>query len=109
MRKRLGPNAARVEVLLVSVSVDPERDTPEVLREYVKGRDPSFIALHGDANATGDMAKEFKVIHQKVPTLGSYARDHTAIKYALELRARLQGAINLPFTQWPMPSPTISR
>lgn len=91
VRKLLGADAARLEVVLVSV--DPERDTPEILREYVKGFDPSFIALRGDAKATADMAKEFKVFYQKVPTSGSYTMDHTAITYAFDPKGRIRLAI----------------
>ena len=57
--KKLGPDADKVQVLFVTV--DPERDTPEVLRQYVTAFDPSFLGLRGDAEETAQVAKEFKV------------------------------------------------
>ena len=63
--KLLGPDADRVQVLFVTV--DPERDTPALLAEYVPAFDPRFVGLSGDAAATERVAKEFKVIYQKQP------------------------------------------
>ena len=63
--RRLGPDAARVQVLFVTV--DPERDTPELLSHYVTAFDPSFLGLCGDADATARTAKEFKILYQKQP------------------------------------------
>ena len=76
--KQLGPDADRVQVLFVTV--DPERDTPELLSKYVPAFDPRFLGLRGDADATARTAKEFKVIYQKQPgtTPGSYSMDHSA-------------------------------
>jgi protein SCO1/2 len=88
VRKLLGADADKVQVVLVTV--DPERDTPEVLRGYVTAFDPSFVALRGDASSTAAMAKEFKVFFQKVPTSGSYTMDHTAVTYAFDPKGRLR-------------------
>ena len=63
--KKLGPDADRVQVLFVTV--DPERDTPELLGKYVPAFDPRFAGLYGDAVATERTAKEFKIIYQKRP------------------------------------------
>src|SRR4030095_6112122 len=63
--KKLGADADRVQVLFVTV--DPERDTPALLSQYVPAFDPRFVGLSGDAAATERVAKEFKVIYQKQP------------------------------------------
>jgi len=88
--KRLGPDAARVQVLFVTV--DPERDTAELLASYVTAFDPSFIGLRGDAEATARTAKEFKVLYQKQPgrTPESYTVDHSAGTFVFDPKGRLR-------------------
>jgi len=88
--KKLGPDADRVQVLFVTV--DPERDTPALLAEYVPAFDPRFAGLYGDAAATERVAKEFKVIYQKQPgaTPGSYTVDHSAGTYMFDPQGRLR-------------------
>lgn len=82
--KELGPLASKVQVLFVTV--DPERDTQELLSHYVPAFDPSFVGLYGDQAATDKVAKEFRVFYQKVPgkTPGSYTMDHTAGSYVFD-------------------------
>lgn len=82
--KELGPLASKVQVLFVTV--DPERDTQELLSKYVPAFDPSFVGLYGDKAATDKVAKEFRVFYQKVPgkTPGSYTMDHTAGSYVFD-------------------------
>lgn len=92
VRKLLGPDADKLQV--VFVTVDPERDTPELLRNYLSAFDPSFVALRGDAASTAAMAKEFKVFYQKVPTSkDSYTMDHTAMSYVFDPKGRLRLAL----------------
>lgn len=88
--KKLGPDADRVQVLFVTV--DPERDTPELLSKYVPAFDPRFTGLYGDAAATERTAKEFKIIYQKQPgaTLGSYTVDHSAGTFIFDPQGRLR-------------------
>jgi protein SCO1/2 len=88
--KELGPDAARVQVVLVTL--DPERDSAAMLGAYVTAFNPTFIALRGDAEATTRAAREFKVFFQKVPgkTPGAYSLDHTAASYALDDQGRLR-------------------
>ena len=88
--KKLGPDADRVQVLFVTV--DPERDTPELLKQYVPAFDSRFLGLYGDADATARTAKEFKVIYQKVPgpTPGTYTMDHSAGSYVFDPKGRLR-------------------
>ena len=90
IRKQLGPDGNRMQVLFVTV--DPERDTPEVLAKYVPAFDPSFIALRGDTAQTNKAAREFKVFFQKVPNRDgtSYNVDHTAASYILDTEGRLR-------------------
>lgn len=91
VKKLLGSDASRLQVIFVTV--DPERDTPEVLREYMNAFDPTFVGLHGDEAATKQAAEAFKVFYRKVPTGGSYTMDHTAISYVLDTQGRLRLAV----------------
>lgn len=88
--KRLGPDADRVQVLFVTI--DPERDTPELLANYVPAFDPRFVGLYGDAEATARTAKEFKVIYQKQPgpTPATYTMDHSAGTFIFDPQGRLR-------------------
>lgn len=88
--QKLGNDAARVQVLFVTV--DPERDTQQILAQYVPAFDPGFLGLYGDAAATARTAKDFKVFYQKVPgaKADSYTMDHTAGSYAFDPQGRLR-------------------
>jgi protein SCO1/2 len=88
--KELGPLSEKVQVLFVSV--DPERDTPELLSKYIPAFDPRFLGLVGDKAATDKVAKEFKVFYQKVPGKepGSYTVDHTAGSYVFDPQGRIR-------------------
>jgi protein SCO1/2 len=80
----LGKDAARVQVLFVTV--DPERDKPELLASYVPNFDQRFLGLYGDVAATEKVTKEFKVYVAKVAgkTPTSYTIDHTAGSYVFD-------------------------
>jgi protein SCO1/2 len=86
----LGADADRVQVLFVTL--DPERDTPEILSRYVPAFDPRFLGLYGDLEATRAVAKEFKVFFEKRPgsTPGSYSIDHSAQTYVFDTQGRLR-------------------
>lgn len=86
----LGPDADRVQVLFVTL--DPERDTPEILSRYVPAFDARFLGLYGDLEATRAVAKEFKVFFEKRPgsTPGSYSIDHSAQTYVFDTQGRLR-------------------
>jgi protein SCO1/2 len=87
VKKALGPDGNRFQVLFVTV--DPERDTPAVLKQYVPAFDPSFIGLTGDADAIARAAKEFKIFYQKQPQKGGgYSMDHSAGTYVLDREGR---------------------
>jgi protein SCO1/2 len=87
---RLGEDAKRVQVLFVTV--DPERDTRDVLAQYVPAFDPSFVGLYGDADTTAKVAKDFKVFYQKVAgsRAETYTVDHTAGSYIFDPQGRLR-------------------
>jgi protein SCO1/2 len=86
----LGPDAAKVQALFITV--DPERDTAELLAAYVPKFDPSFVGLRGDAAATAATAKEYKIFYQKVAgaTEGQYTMDHSAGTYVHDAQGRLR-------------------
>jgi protein SCO1 len=84
----LGADAARVQVLFVTI--DPARDTPALLAQYVPAFNPSFLGLYGDAAATAEVAKEFKVLYEKQPgaTPGNYTMDHSAGTFIYDPQGR---------------------
>jgi protein SCO1/2 len=88
--QQLGADAARVQILFVTV--DPERDTRELLANYVPAFDPGFLGLYGDMEATARTAKEFRVFYQKQPgrTPSSYTVDHTAGSYVFDAKGRVR-------------------
>lgn len=88
--KQLGPDSDRVQVLFVTL--DPERDTADLLSKYVPAFDPRFLGLFGDDEATKKTAREFKVFYQKVPgkTEGSYTLDHTAGSYVFDAKGKVR-------------------
>jgi protein SCO1/2 len=88
--KELGPAAKDVQVLFVTL--DPERDTQELLAAYVPAFHPSFIGLRGDQEATARTAKEFKVFVAKAPGTepGSYTVDHMAGSYVFDRDGKLR-------------------
>jgi protein SCO1/2 len=91
VKRLLGADGERLQV--VFVSVDPERDTAALLREYTAAFDPSFLGLRGDAEATKKTAAEFKVFYEKVPTGASYTVNHSAFTYVFDAQGRLRLAM----------------
>ena len=91
VKRLLGAEGERLQVIFVTV--DPERDTPEVLRAYTAPFDPSFLGLRDDAKRTAEAAHEFRVYYKKVPTGDSYTMDHTALNYVIDPRGRLRLAL----------------
>ncbi len=86
--KTLGPDAERVQVLMVSV--DPERDTQEALAKYVSAFDPRFLGLRGDLAATKKVANEFKIYFEKRKQGDSYTVDHSGQSYVIDPQGRLR-------------------
>lgn len=88
--KELGPQADEVQVLFVTL--DPERDTPELLKQYVPAFDARFTGLYGTPAEIDQTAKEFKVFHQKVPGKdpANYTIDHTAGSYVFDKQGKVR-------------------
>jgi protein SCO1 len=88
--QQLGTDAERVQVLFVTV--DPARDTRELLASYVPAFDPGFLGLYGDMETTAKTAREFRVFYQKQPgtTASSYTVDHTAGSYVFDPQGRVR-------------------
>ncbi|HEX2197960.1 MAG TPA: SCO family protein [Burkholderiales bacterium] len=84
--RRLGPQAEEVQPLFITL--DPLRDTPEVLREYVAAFHPSFVALRGSEAETRDIATRYKVFFEKVSQGQGYAIDHMAFTFVLDREGR---------------------
>lgn len=79
---RLGPQAKDFKVYFVSV--DPERDTPEILRSYLGAFEPYMVGLTGSPDEIAAVAKTFRVYYRKVPTSdGDYTMDHSAVVYLM--------------------------
>jgi protein SCO1/2 len=90
VKQALGADGDRVQG--VFITVDPERDTPDVLRAYVGSFDPSFVALRGTPEQTAATAKTFKLYFAKSPgkTPDSYTVDHTAAAYVFDTEGRVR-------------------
>ncbi len=91
VKSLLGSEGDKLQVLFVTV--DPERDTPEVLREYAQAFDPSFVGLYGNAEETAAAAKAYRVFYSKVPTGNSYTMEHTALTYLFDEEGILRIAL----------------
>lgn len=94
--KEMGPSADKITPLMVSV--DPERDTPEMLKVYMTAFDPRIIALRGTPEQTAKTAKTakaFAAYFKKVPLDGgNYTMDHTAGVWLMKADGTFQGTLN---------------
>ncbi|MBK6386084.1 MAG: SCO family protein [Rhodoferax sp.] len=90
VRKQLGKDGEKVQALFVTV--DPERDTPEVLKGYMGNFDPTFLALYATPDKLAATAKDFKVYYKKVEgkTPTSYTMDHSAGSYIYDTKGALR-------------------
>ncbi|MGJ7500454.1 SCO family protein [Variovorax sp. ZT5P49] len=88
IKRLLGADGERLQVIFVTV--DPERDSPVVLKAYTQAFDPSFIGLYGDMQRTSETAKDFKVFYKKVPTGSSYTMDHSAFSYVFDPKGKIR-------------------
>ena len=88
--RQLGPDAGRVQVIFVTV--DPQRDTREVLKQYVPAFNPGFLGVSVDPETLAQLAKEFKVVYQKTSVKASddYLIDHSAGSYVYDPQGRLR-------------------
>jgi protein SCO1/2 len=90
VKRDLGADGQRVQG--VFVSVDPERDTPEILKAYMASFGPDFVALRGTPEETATAARNFKVFYAKSAgkTEGSYTMDHTAGTYVFDAEGKVR-------------------
>ncbi len=90
VKSDLGAEGDKLQVLFVTV--DPERDTPEVLKAYMAHFDPSFLALRGSPEELAAVAKDFKIFYKQVPgdTPTSYSMDHSAGMYMFDPKGQLR-------------------
>ena len=95
--RALGPDADRTRALFITV--DPERDTPAVMKEYLSSFDPHLSGLTGDPAAIAAVAKAYRVYFKKVPLdQGGYTMDHTAIVYLMDKAGRFVSPFSLKRT-----------
>jgi len=88
--KMLGPQAEGIQP--VFITLDPARDTPQVLREYAPAFHPSFVALRGTEAETLRIARSYKLFYEKVPDgKGGYAIDHAAVTFLLDREGNYLG------------------
>lgn len=89
VRRSLGADGQRVTGIFVTV--DPERDTPELLKAYLANFGPGIVGLRGSPEQTLEAAREFKVFYNKVPgKSGGYTMDHTAGSYLFDAQGRVR-------------------
>lgn len=103
IKRQLGADGQRLQA--VFVTLDPARDTAAMLKTYVQGFDPAFVALRGTPQQVADAAKSFKVFYQQVKgsTPDGYLVDHTAGSYVFDP----QGRVRL-FARYGMPVPDLA-
>jgi protein SCO1/2 len=95
--RALGPDADRTHALFITV--DPERDTPAVMKDYLSSFDPHLSGLTGDPAAIAAVAKAYRVYYKKVPVDdGGYTMDHTAIVYLMDKDGRFVSPFSLKRT-----------
>jgi protein SCO1/2 len=92
--RQLGPDASRARALFVTV--DPERDTADKLKDYLSSFDPHLTGVTGDPDAIAATLKAFRVYAKKVPTEGGeYTMDHTALVYLMDKQGKFVAPFNL--------------
>jgi len=86
--EKLGKDVEKFQVLFITV--DPERDTPALLAQYVPAFDPSFIALYGDVQTTAQVTKSFDVTYQKQEGTSGYSIDHSVGTFLIDPRGKVR-------------------
>jgi protein SCO1/2 len=91
---KLGPDAAKVNA--VFITVDPERDTPATLKDYLASFNPRLLGIGGDPDKLAAVAKEYRVYYKKIPLKdGDYTMDHTAIVYLMDKNGQFVAPFSL--------------
>ncbi|MDZ7596499.1 MAG: SCO family protein [Thiobacillus sp.] len=88
--QQLGPQAERVQVIFVTV--DPQRDTPDLLKQFVPAFNPGFLGMYADEATLKQLANEYKVVYQKTSVKGAddYLIDHSAGTYIYDPQGHLR-------------------
>jgi len=95
--RAMGPDADRVNAYFISV--DPERDTPQAMKDYLSSFDPHLVGLTGDPEVMAKVTSEYRVYARKVPLKdGDYTMDHTALIYLMDRDGRFVAPFNLKRT-----------
>jgi protein SCO1 len=95
--RALGPDADRTRALFITV--DPERDTAPIMKDYLSSFDPHLLGATGDPAAIAAVAKAYRVYYKKVPLEeGGYTMDHTAIVYLMDKNGRFVAPFSLKRT-----------
>jgi protein SCO1/2 len=97
--QQLGPQANQVQVIFVTV--DPQRDTPDMLKQFVPAFNPGFLGMYTDADTLKQLAKEYKLVYQKTAVKGAddYLIDHSAGTYVYDPQGRLR--LHMPYGSGP--------
>lgn len=95
----LGKDANKVQVLFVTL--DPERDTPQKLAQFVPAFNPTFLGLYADPAHTAQVAKDYQVYYRKQPVdkLGNYSIDHSAFTYVYDADGHVR--LRMPYGEAP--------
>lgn len=96
IKKLMGRDGDLLQVIFITV--DPERDKPEMLNAYVKAFDPSFVGLYGTLEETAATAKEFGVFYEKIPSGSTYTMSHTATSYVFDTRGVMRLSLSQSLT-----------
>ncbi|MFZ6799546.1 SCO family protein [Undibacterium sp. Di24W] len=91
VKQKLGKDGEQLQVIFISI--DPERDTADLMRAYTQNFDPSFLGLRGNAEQTKQVAEEFKVFYAKVATGSSYTMDHSTLSYLFDTKGKIRLAM----------------
>ncbi|PJG52422.1 copper-binding protein [Bradyrhizobium forestalis] len=95
--RAMGKDADKINA--VFISVDPERDTPAAMKDYLSSFDPHLEGLSGDPAETAKVVTSYRVYAKKVPTKdGDYTMDHTALVYLMDRDGRFVSPFNLKRT-----------
>jgi protein SCO1/2 len=96
IKKLMGRDGDKLQVIFITV--DPERDKPEMLNAYIKAFDPSFVGLYGTLEETAATAKEFGVFYEKVPNGSTYTMSHTATSYIFDTQGVMRLSLSPSLT-----------
>ena len=94
--RKLGPDAERLRVAFITI--DPERDTPAALKDYLSSFDSRMVGLTGDPADIAAVAKAYRVYYKKVPLEQDYTMDHTTIVYLMDKEGRFVSPFSLKRT-----------